>query len=113
MAYYIVKVVVTAVIIVLVTEVSKRDTFFGGLIASLPLVSYLSFIWLYVETSDTARISELSMQIFWLVIPSLIFFVIFSMMVKTGFGFAISMSLSTAVMLSAYGVALYFLKFAQ
>jgi uncharacterized membrane protein (GlpM family) len=70
-AYYIFKVVITALIIVLVSEISKRSTFLGALLASLPLISLLAFIWIYVDTKDTARIAELSTQILWLVIPSL------------------------------------------
>jgi len=51
--YYSIKVLITALIIVLATEVSKRDTFLGGLIVSIPVVSYLTFVWLYIDTSST------------------------------------------------------------
>jgi uncharacterized membrane protein (GlpM family) len=42
MIYYSIKVLITALIVVLATEVSKRDTFLGGLIVSIPVVSYLT-----------------------------------------------------------------------
>ena len=67
MVYYITKVCITAVIVVLVAEISKRSTLFGAILASLPLISILAFIWLYIDTKDTARIAVLSTQILWLV----------------------------------------------
>ena len=110
MAFYIIKILITIAIIILVTEISKRDTFFGGLIASLPLISFLSFIWLYVDTKDTDRVAQLSVQIFWLVIPSLIFFVVFAWLVKLQVSFVISMATATIIMFIGYGVATYLLK---
>ena len=74
------KVLITAVLIVVVTEVSKRTGYLGGLIASLPLVSYLSIIWLYVENDDKAKATEVigqhSISVFWFVLPTLPFFVL-------------------------------------
>jgi len=105
--YYIFKVVITALIIVLVSEISKRSTFLGALLASLPLISILAFIWIYVDTKDTARIAELSTQILWLVIPSLLFFVLLPVFLKLNYSFAISMVLSTTGMLIGYGLTIY------
>tara|TARA_R110002049_G_scaffold191507_1_gene360433 strand:- start:5981 stop:6346 length:366 start_codon:yes stop_codon:yes gene_type:complete len=110
MIYYIVKVLVTATIIILVTEISKRDTLLGGFIASLPLISYLSFIWLYVDTGDAERIAQLSTQIFWLVIPSLVFFAAFTMLIKYQVNFSISMLIATILMLVGYGITVYLLR---
>lgn len=110
MVFYAFKIIVTIAIIILVAEISKRSTLFGGLIASLPLISFLSFIWLYVDTKDTDRIAELSMQIFWLVIPSLLFFVVFAWLIKLQFSFVISMAAATIIMFIGYSLTLYLLK---
>ncbi len=110
MIYYLVKVLLTAAIIILVTEVSKRDTLLGGLIASLPIISYLAFIWLYVETGNSVRIAQLSTQIFWLVIPSLVFFIALPLLIKFNINFIISMLVSTVLMLGAYGITVNLLK---
>ena len=110
MAFYIIKILITVAIIILVTEISKRDTLFGGLVASLPLISFLSFIWLYVDTKDADRIAQLSVHIFWLVIPSLIFFVVFAWLIKLNVGFVLSMATATIIMLIGYGVTTYLLK---
>jgi len=76
MIYYIIKVLLSSVIIVAVSEISKRSTLMGSIIASVPLVSLLAFIWMYIDTKDTVKIAELSQGIFWLVIPSLLFFIL-------------------------------------
>lgn len=42
---YIVKVTLTAVVIVAVTEIAKRNPLWAALLASLPLTSLLAFVW--------------------------------------------------------------------
>jgi hypothetical protein len=76
MGLYAVKILVSAVLIVLISEIAKRSTLFGALIASIPITSLLAFIWLYLETGDSARIAALSTGVFWLVLPSRIFVVL-------------------------------------
>ena len=103
MALYLLKVLISAVVIVAVTEISKRGgTFWGGVLASLPLTSLLVFVWLYRETGDIARIAALSWSIFWLVLPSLTFFVALPVLLKRGLPFATAMTISLLVMIAAY-----------
>ncbi len=107
MMYYIIKVVITAIIVVMVSEASKRNTFIGALLASVPLISVLSFVWLYIDTKDTQRIAELSTQILWLVVPSLLLFVLFPILLKTGLGFYVSLGVAAFVMILGYLLAAY------
>jgi uncharacterized membrane protein (GlpM family) len=102
MTYYIFKVLVSSVVIVAVAEIAKRSSFFGALVASLPLTSLLAFLWLYRDTSDSARVAQLSYQIFWLVIPSLVLFLVFPWLVRRGFGFWSSLGLGVLVTVLAY-----------
>ena len=103
MTLYLLKVVVSALVIVAVTELSKRGgTFWGGVLASLPLTSLLAFVWLYSETRDSARVAALSVSIFWLVIPSLTLFVALALLLKRGVAFAVALPISTIVMVAAY-----------
>lgn len=74
MAYYIVKILLTTASIVAISEIAKRSSFFGALLASIPLISVLAMLWLYIDTKDVSKISSLSMNVFWLVIPSLTLF---------------------------------------
>ena len=49
MRYLLIKYLVTAGVVVLVSEFAKRSDRLGGLIAALPLVTLLTLVWLYIE----------------------------------------------------------------
>ena len=53
MTYYVFKLAITAGLIVAISEIAKRSTFLGGLIASLPIISLFSILWIYIDTGDT------------------------------------------------------------
>lgn len=60
MLQYAIKVAVTAVLVVLISETAKRSSALGAIIASLPLTSLLAFLWLYGETGDAAKVAALA-----------------------------------------------------
>lgn len=109
MWYYLIKLVVSAVLIVAVSEVAKRSSMFGGLLASLPLISFLGFIWLYIDTRDTEKVAALSWSILWLVIPSLALFIALPLLLKK-LPFAPSLALATLIMFGCYGVTVLSVK---
>lgn len=110
MWYYLLKILTSSVIIVLISEISKRSTLIASIFASIPLVSIMAFIWLYIDTKDVNKIASLSNGIFWMVIPSLLFFIIFPMLLKKNISFAISMILASLVMIAAYFILIFILK---
>lgn len=110
MMQYVVKIALSAGIIVAVSEVSKRSTFLGGLLASLPLTSVLAMLWLFHDTKDPAKVGTLSISIFWLVLPSLVFFVALPALLKTNLSFYASFAAATAIMLGCYGITVLVLK---
>ena len=107
--FYVIKFVLSAGLIVIISELAKRSSLFGGLVASLPLVSLLAMIWLYFETGNVSEVAGLSRSIFWLVLPSLSLFVILPLLLKNHVGFYPALALSTAVMLGCYGIMLVIL----
>ncbi|SDY47885.1 DUF3147 family protein [Nitrosomonas sp. Nm33] len=102
MLYYTIKLLVTAILIVAITEITKRNTGIAALVASLPFTALLAFVWLYVEGSPLSQIADLSYQIFWLVLPSLLLFLLFPILLKQGLGFWLSLSLSAAATIVCY-----------
>ncbi len=107
---FIVKIVISAIIIATVSELGKRYTFFASIFASLPLVSILALIWLYKDTHDIQKIIELSYGIFWAVIPSLLLFIALPLLLKVGFHFYKAMFLSCLVTSIGYWVYLFVLN---
>ena len=110
--YYLVKLILTVGLVLLVSETAKRSSLLGGLVASLPLVSLLAMVWLYVETGDPSRVASLSRSIFWLVLPSLSLFVTLPALLKTPLGFYLALALSLGITLGCYGIMLAILNHA-
>lgn len=110
MTQYIVKLLVSGAIIVGISELSKRSSFLGGLLASLPLVSLLGMTWLYLDTKDPVKVAALSYSIFWLVFPSLVLFLALPPLLKMKVNFFLAVSIATGLMLVAYGAMLVVLK---
>lgn len=102
MLYYIIKIVISALLILAISEIAKRHSGFAALVASLPLTSLLAFIWLHMESIPPGRIADLSMQIFWLVIPSLILFLTLSFLLRQGMNFWASLAISVAATTFSY-----------
>ena len=74
MVYLFIKTLITAIVVIAVSEIAKRSSLFAGIIASIPLTSFLAFIWIYWETKDSQKIIDLSYSIMFMVIPSFTFF---------------------------------------
>ncbi|MFJ3485419.1 DUF3147 family protein [Pseudomonas sp. NPDC090202] len=86
MSWLITKYVITSAIVVLVSEFAKRSDKLGGLIASLPLVTVLTLIWLHYEQQSTEKIANHAWYTFWYVVPTLPMFLIFpKLMTRMGF----------------------------
>ena len=77
MAWVVIKYLLTAGMVVLISEVAKRSDKLGGFIAALPLMTLLSLIWLYVENQTEEKIANHAYYTFWYVIPTLPMFLLF------------------------------------
>ncbi|MDD1611063.1 MAG: DUF3147 family protein [Methylococcaceae bacterium] len=110
MFYYALKLIVSALIIVAVSEIAKRNSGVGALLASLPLTTLLAVIWMRIESVPSLQIAELVEQVFWLVLPSLLFFIIFPLLLKQGMDFWLSLFLASTTTITAYLVLLPILR---
>ena len=80
------KYLITAAVVVLVSEVAKRSDRLGGLIAALPLVTVLALIWLQVERQPQLKIANHAWYTFWYVVPTLPMFLAFPVLLpRLGF----------------------------
>lgn len=86
MSWLITKYLLTAGVVVLVSEVAKRSDKLGGLVAALPLVTILALIWLYVEDQPIGKIANHAWYTFWYVVPTLPMFLVFpALLPRIGF----------------------------
>ncbi|WP_416347171.1 DUF3147 family protein [Castellaniella sp.] len=86
------------------TETPKRSDRLGSFIASLPLMTILVLIWLYVEKQPMEKISNHAWYTFWYVIPTLPMFLVFpALLSRLGFWPALGASaLLTAVIFGLF-----------
>jgi uncharacterized membrane protein (GlpM family) len=110
MMYYTIKVILSAIIVVVISEVSKRSSSWGGIIASLPLVSLLALGWLYNDTHDLAKVAGLARSTFWFVLPSLAFFLLFPFLLDRGRGFPVSLVIALTATGACYVLMAFILK---
>jgi len=102
MGHYAFKIGLSALILVAVAEIAKRNTLWAAALASLPLTSLLAFVWLYLDTGDVQKVATLAGGIFWLVLPSLLLFVLLPLLLRSGWGFWISLGVSSVATALAY-----------
>ena len=98
----VIKLLLSSGIIIIVSEIAKKNTFIGGLIASIPLVSVMAMVWLYIDTKDIENINALSKSILWMVVPSLALFISLPVLLKSGVNFYVSMGISILITMGCY-----------
>ncbi|HEX5538766.1 MAG TPA: DUF3147 family protein [Methylophilaceae bacterium] len=100
MRYLIIKYLVTAGVVVLVSELAKRSDRLGALIAALPLVTVLTLIWLHAEQQPETKLANHAYYTFWYVIPTLPMFLLFPYLLpRSGFWTALALCLLFTVLL--------------
>lgn len=108
MSYVIIKYLITAAVVVLVSEFAKVNDKLGALVAALPLVTVLTLIWLYVEQQTPTKIANHAYYTFWYVLPTLPMFLLFPYLLpKLGFWLTLlSCVVFTLVLFVVYALAL-------
>jgi hypothetical protein len=83
----VVKILVTAVIIVLVNKVQLVNDRLSALLIALPFTSLIAMIWMHQEKQTTTRIANHAEGTFWFVLPTLPMFLVFPWLLRHGWGF--------------------------
>lgn len=109
MIYIFVKYLITAAVVVLVSEFAKASDKLGSLVAALPLVTILTLIWLYVEQQPTTKIANHAYYTFWYVLPTLPMFLLFSFLLPK-FGFWPTLILCIALTLVIFYIYALIIK---
>ena len=109
MLYTLFKVLISAILIAAISEIAKRSSLLGAILASIPLLSVLAMVWLYVDTRNALEVSNLSIAIFWLVIPSLVLFVTLPLFIHWQWNFYVAILAAIALTVIAYFVMLFIL----
>lgn len=97
-------------LVVLISEISKRSSFIGAVRASVPLTSVLAMLWLYIDTGDIGKVSELASSVFWLVLPSLALFIALPVFLANEVNFYLSLAVSIAITAICYWLMVMVLR---
>ena len=101
--YLVIKTIVTALVIVAISEIARRSSLFAGILASIPLPSVLAMTWLYFDTRNVKSVIELSNSVLLLIPPSIIFFLTFPFLLKK-IDFLISLAISILLTALTYWI---------
>lgn len=96
------KAALAGVIVALVATIAQRQPSFGALVASLPLISILGMIFLWLARPDAENMALHAEATFWYVLPSLPMFLVIPAMLRNGIGFFLSLAAGSALTISLY-----------
>ena len=88
---FIIKTLVTVMIIVGVSEIVKRSPSVGALIVALPFTSILVMIWMQVEGASAEKIAVHSSSTFWFVLPTLPMFLVLPKLLDAKWNFYLAL----------------------
>ena len=109
--HYFIKLFISSAIIVIVSEIAKKDNIIGGLIASIPIVSVLSMIWLYIDTNDIDKVKAPANGILWMIFPSMSFFIVLPILINCGIKFYLSLTISILITMVCYLSTISFMNY--
>ncbi len=110
LAFNVTKVVVSGVFVALVSTLAKKDNFAASIIHSLPLLSLLAFVWMFVETRDTALIARHAQGTFWFVLPTLPLFLVLPWLFRRGLAFWPALAIGVVLTIALYFLTARLLK---
>ncbi|PKL45975.1 MAG: hypothetical protein CVV42_18115 [Candidatus Riflebacteria bacterium HGW-Riflebacteria-2] len=99
---YAIKIIITVLLVVGISEAGKRNHYAGAILASLPLTSILALTWLYYETGSKEKTAQLTSDITYMVLPSLTFFITLPILLKRDFSYPLALLISSSVTFVCY-----------
>lgn len=104
------KALISGGLIVAISELAKRQNTVASIVHSLPLLSVMAFIWLFVGTRDTALIARHATGTFWFVLPTLPMFLVLAWLLRRGVGFWPALALCLVLTTVLYFLTMRLLK---
>lgn len=105
-----VKLAVTAAVIVLVTKVQVVNDRLSALLIALPFTSLIAMVWMQAEGQGSARIANHAEGTFWFVLPTLPMFLVLPWMLRHGWGFWVSLAANCALTVALFWLTVIILR---
>ena len=107
MSFFLIKYLITAFVIVSISEIAKHSDKLGALISSLLIVTILVMMWLYIEKQPVDKIANHAFYTFWYVIPTLPMFLIIPFIISKGYPFLIALIVGIVVTFICFIITVY------
>ncbi|ALC91341.1 hypothetical protein AM500_17205 [Bacillus sp. FJAT-18017] len=105
--YLLIKIISSAAIIGIVTELARRFPVYGGVIAALPLISLLSIIWLIVQGESAQSVLQFTFGVL-VGLPSTI---VMLLIIYLAFKFSIQLPVAIGLGVIGWGFSLLIQKY--
>lgn len=102
---FILKAVISGILVATVSTVAQRNTTLAALLMGIPFTAFLAMIFMWNSGVSTDAFSKFSFETIFFVLASLIFFVIFGVLVQY-IGFWYSMLIGSVFTIILYNVVL-------
>ena len=109
MLFLITKIIVTAALIVLISEIAIVNDKLGGLIAAMPIMTLLVILWMYYDGNTNEKISSHISYTLLNIVPTKQMFLIFPFVILK-FGFYIAFLISILITVISVTILNFFIK---
>jgi len=104
---WIVKGLFSGAIVVAASVIAKKSTLYGALVISIPFMSIMSIFWLYKDSKNIDTVADYTEGILWLVLPSLLLFMILPYLLRRDWSFESAMAVGILATIVAYLIGAY------
>ena len=109
MIFLLIKILVTAGLIVLISEIAKINDKLGGLIAAMPIMTLLVILWMYYDGNSDEKISSHMSYTLLYIVPTIPMFLIFPFVISK-FGFYMAFLISILITVISVTILNFFIK---
>lgn len=102
MGAFILRAVVSGVLVAIIALVARRNPGMGGLIASIPLVSTLGMTWLWNDSGDREIVASYVSAAFWYFLPTLPMFLLIPWLLRSGVNFWLALGAGCTLTMILY-----------
>jgi hypothetical protein len=105
-----VKLLVTAAIILFVNKIQLVNDRLSALLIALPLTSLMAMIWMHHGGQSSERLANHSEGTFWFVLPTLPMFLILPWMLRSGWGFWVALAANCLITVALFWLTVLVLR---
>ncbi len=98
------KYLITAALVVLISEVAKRSDRLGAFIGAMPWVTTLVMIWMFVERQAPEKIANHAYYTFWYVLPTMPMFLLMPWLFRKDWNFWLVLGTGAMATFACFGV---------